>query len=397
MSELPYPVVRLLPGESRRLRAGHPWAYANELALDEAAKAIAPGSLVILAADDGSPLGIATFNGHSLITARIMTRTVQQPIDHDFLAERVAKALARRERFFDAPFYRLVHSEADDLPGLIVDRFGEVAVCQCNTAGMAALVEPIVAALDTVLAPGTVVLRNDSAARTLEGLTPEVRIAKGTLDGPVTIEENGVTYLADVLGGQKTGWFYDQCPARALVAGLARGRRVLDLYSYTGGFALQAAAHGAQEAVLVDGSGPALALAAEAAARNGIADRCATVESEVFGELTRRAQRGERFAIVIADPPAFVRSRKGLKSGLKGYRKLTRLAAQLVEPGGLLFLASCSHLVGPLDLAAEIRRGLAAAKRSGRILAAGGPGPDHPVHGFLPESAYLNWQLLELD
>jgi 23S rRNA (cytosine1962-C5)-methyltransferase len=224
-----------------------------------------------------------------------------------------------------------------------------------------------------------------------------VRIAKGALDGPVTIEENGVTFLVDVLGGQKTGWFYDQRPARALVAKLAQDRRVLDLYAYTGGFALQAAAHGAAEAVLVDGSGPALALAAKAAALNGVSDRCVTVESEVFGDLTRRAQRSERFAIVVADPPAFVRSRKGLKSGLKGYRKLSRLAAQLVEPGGLLFMASCSHLVGPLDLAIEIRRGLIAAKRGGRILAAGGPGADHPVHAFLPESAYLSWQLLELD
>ena len=391
------PVIRLRPGESRRIRAGHPWAFANEVVLDDAAKRLPLGALVTLAEHDGTPLGVASLNWRSLIAARLFTRDAGVAIDAAFFIAALEGALARRQRHYGAPYYRLVHAEADGLPGLVVDRFGDVVVCQINSAGMARLEGPLLAALESALAPVAVVLRGDSPVRAHEGLESEVRVVKGAIDGPVAVEEDGVAFLADVCAGQKTGWFYDQRPARVVIAGLAAGRRVLDLYCYSGGFALRAAAAGAAQVTAIERADAPLRLAQAAAAGNALGSVCTWHRAEVFAEMARRAAEGERHDLVIADPPAFVRSRKGLKPGLKGYRKLARAAAALVAPGGLLLLASCSHLVDAPAFAAEVRRGLAAARRSGRILARGGAGPDHPEHLFLPESAYLCWQLTELD
>ena len=240
-------------------------------------------------------------------------------------------------------------------------------------------------------------LRNDAPVRSLEGLAPDLRLAKGTLDGPVELHEHGACFLADLLGGQKTGWFFDLRGARHLAAGLAAGGTMLDLYCHSGGFAVQAALAGARQAVAVDRSAPALALAAAAAARNGVGERCRFATAEVFADLAARGAGGERYDLVVADPPSFVKARKDLKAGIKAYRKLARLAASLVAPGGFLFIASCSHHVLAQDFAAEVARGLGSAERSGRIVAAGGAGPDHPVHPHLPESAYLKWQVLQLD
>jgi 23S rRNA (cytosine1962-C5)-methyltransferase len=231
----------------------------------------------------------------------------------------------------------------------------------------------------------------------LEGLAQETRWVKGVRDGPVEMVENGVRFLADLAGGQKTGWYFDHRENRALVARFARDARVLDLYSYLGGFGIQAAAAGAAEVVMVDRSEPALALAERSAALNGVAEKCRLVRANVFGEMERRAAAGERFDVVVADPPAFVKSKKDLRAGARGYRKLARLAAALVAPGGLLFTASCSHHMGGDPFTEELRRGIAAAGRTGRILYAGGAGPDHPVHLHLPENAYLKTRLVQLD
>ena len=206
-----------------------------------------------------------------------------------------------------------------------------------------------------------------------------------------------MTFLADLAGGQKTGWFFDQRENRALVARFADGARVLDLYCYLGGFGIQALAHGSREATLVDRSQPALTLAETSAAENGVASRCRIVRANAFEAMRLMAKSGERFDIVVADPPSFVKSKKEVRRGAQGYRKMVRLAAPLVAPGGLLFAASCSHHVDPNLFGEQIRRGLAGAARFGRILYAGGAAPDHPVHPFLPETAYLKFQLLQLD
>jgi 23S rRNA (cytosine1962-C5)-methyltransferase len=390
------PKIRLLPGRHKRAAAGRPWIYSNEVAMDPAAKALPPGCLVTVETAEGRPLGTATFNPRPLISARLLDRDWTRPIDHDWLAARIERALAIRDRLYGEPYYRLIHAEADALPGLVIDRFGDVLACQLNTAGMDRLEPDLLAALGAVLTPEAVVFRNDSAARALEGLALEVRVAKGAVSEPVELLENGTPFVADLLGGQKTGWFYDQRENRAFVARLAQGARVLDIYAFGGGFGLQALAAGAREAILVDRSEAALALAGEAAQRNGLAARCRFVRGEGFAEMERLAGAGERFDIVVADPPAFIKTRKDVPTGLRGYRKMTRLAAALVAPGGFLFVASCSYNAEPAAFAEAVRRGLVDAGRTGCILRNAGAGADHPVHPSLPETAYLKALVLAL-
>jgi 23S rRNA (cytosine1962-C5)-methyltransferase len=391
------PTITLLPGRQKRAEGGHPWIYSNEIAMDAAAKSLPAGGLVTVRKPDGKGLGVATFNAHPLVSARLLTRDATQKIDRTFLARTLRRALALRERLFPEPFYRLIHAEADGLPGLVVDRFGKALVCQFNTAGMALLEEDVLAGLDQVLAPEVVVLRNDSSARLAEGLSNEVRVAKGSVEGPVELIENGARFEADLLGGQKTGWFFDQRANRRFMSRLARDLRVLDLYTFAGGFAVEAALAGAREVVGIDRSEPALALAKAAAIRNGVAERCTFRRGEAFAEMERLAQEDERFEMVIADPPAFIKTKKDVGAGLRGYRKLAHLAGAIVAKGGFLFLASCSHNAEPASFAEAIRRGIADTGRNARILRSSGADADHPVHPALPESAYLKAQTFLLD
>lgn len=391
------PKVGLSAGMSRRLRRGHPWLFSNEVDMTAATRALPPGTVVTVVDAGGEALGVATFNSHSLIAARMLSRDPGQVIDASFLAGRLQRALALRQTLVDEPYYRLVHAEADDLPGLVIDRYGDIVACQVNTAGMELILPRILEALDQVLNPAAVILRNDSSVRTLEGLESYTRIAKGDVAGPVEVRENGARFLVDLAHGQKTGWFYDQRDNRTFMARLCRGRRVIDLYTYAGGFAMQAAMAGAAEVVAVDRSEGALGLAAQAAALNGVASVCRFVRAEAFAEMDRLTEAGEHYGVVICDPPAFVKSKKDLASGLKGYRKMTRLGAAMVEPGGFLFVASCSHHVTPEAFADEVRHGLVQAGRSGRIIRTAGAAPDHPVHPALPETAYLKAMVLQVD
>ena len=397
MNDAARPVVRLLPGHDKRVALGHPWVYSNEIAMDAPAKALPPGILVSLVTANGRHLGVATFNPHTLIAARLLHREASLAIDEGFFISRLERALLLRHRIYDAPYYRLIHAEADGLPGLVVDRFGDVVSCQMNTAGMARLEDALLAALKQVLNPRAVVLRNDTAARALEGLAGEERVAFGTLAPPIEIVENGAKFLIDPLAGQKTGWFYDQRENRRFVSRFAACARVLDLYCFAGGFAIQAALAGADQVLAVDSSASALDWAAAAAKLNGVDARCRFLKGEAFAELERLYGQGERFDLVIADPPAFARSKKDLGPALRGYRKLARLAAALVAKGGMLFIASCSHQVEADAFAQEVRRGIHDAQREGRVILSSGAAPDHPVHPFLPESAYLKAETLVLD
>ena len=346
---------------------------------------------------DGSPLALAIFNPHTLIAARRLTNDVDAKIDAEFFARRLERALGLRNRLVGEPFYRLIHAEADGLPGVVMDRFGGLVVIQINTAGMERLLPEILAALDKVVAPGQVLLRCDSSAREFEGLPAYVKMAKGELDGPIEVREAGLRFLADPREGQKTGWFFDQRDNRAAVARLAAAARVLDLYCYTGGFALASAAAGARAILGIDRSEQALGFAQRSAALNGLAERCAFRRAEVFEELERLAKAGERFDVVIADPPAFVKSKKDLGQGTRAYRKLARLSAALVKPGGFLFVASCSHNMPVEEFERQVNRALVDLSREGRILRAAGAAIDHPLHPALPESAYLKSLLLQLD
>jgi 23S rRNA (cytosine1962-C5)-methyltransferase len=377
------------------LRAGSPWAFSNEIATTPELRHIPPGSLVRIEGDDRWRYGTFTFNPHSLIAARLCDRDPAAVIDLDWLRARLESAIELRRRVCDTPFHRLVHAEADRLPGLVIDRFGEVAVMQANTAGMDRLTPLIVEALTSLLPLAAVVARNDAPARRHEGLAEEVKLLRGA-DATATVTEGGVCFPVDLLGGQKTGWYFDQRPNRDRVAGLAPGARVLDVFSHTGGFGLRCAAASAASVTLVDTSAPALERAMQAAELNGIAARVQMRREDGFEAMTRLRETGEHFDVVVCDPPAFAKSRKDAEAGLRAYGRMARLGAALVEPGGFLFVASCSHHAPAEAWATQIASGLLKARRDGRVLFTGGAGPDHPVHPHLPETGYLKAQLLQV-
>jgi 23S rRNA (cytosine1962-C5)-methyltransferase len=391
------PSVLLRAGEERRVRAGHPWAFSNEILMDAETKAIPPGSLAILRAPGGEALGLVTFNPHSLIAARLLTTNPEATVDALFLGRRIANAMALRDKLVGVPYYRLIHAEADGLPGVIVDRFGDALVVQLNSAGMEALKPVLLEALEAELSPKTIVLKNDSPVRELEGLEREVTVAKGN-GGPIELIENDAKFVADLSEGQKTGWFYDQRDNRRFMAGLSKDASVLDVYSYSGGFGVLAAKQGAKAVTCIDRSATALDAARQAAGLNGVEKSLSFEKAEAFEALEKLGgTQVRKFDVVICDPPAFVKSRKDLKSGAQGYRKLVRLAAPLVARGGFLFVASCSHLVDPPVFADQVKRGLRDAERTGRILRSSGAATDHPVHPNLPETAYLKTLTLQLD
>jgi len=393
--------ILLQPKAWKRFAHGAPWAFSNEIQMDNAAKKLAAGSIVQVCLPEGEPIALAHFNPHSLIAVRELSREpaalAAGRLPDGWLAARIVRAAALRDRLFDRPFYRLIHAEADGLPGLAIDRYGQIFVVQANAAGMDRLLPEIDAALTDALGAETIVHRNDSASRALEGLPQTASVSRGRVDGPIAVEENGCAFFCDPLGGQKTGWFFDHRENRAAAARFAPGARVLDLYGYAGGFAVPAAKAGAREVVMIDRSADALALAARAAAANGVAERLRPEKADVFPWLERAIAAGERFDLVIADPPAFVKTRKDVKQGARAYAKLARLAAQTTAAEGVLLLASCSHLVDEALFLEECRRGLAEAGRSARLLRRAGAGPDHPLHPALPESGYLKALLFALD
>lgn len=391
----PYPPVRLSPrAEPRAIRHGFPWVYAGELTLDRPTKNLAPGALAVLHDAAGQAMGVVTVNPGSKILCRMMDPDPSAVIDADWIAARIARALAHRARLYDAPFYRLVHAEADGLPGVVVDRFGDLAVIQPNAAWSEALIAPLTAALVRVTGVRTVVKNGSGRARGLEGLAEEMAVVHGAAPaGPVPVPMNGAIYMADVMGGQKTGLFYDQRPNHAFVASLARGARVLDVFSHVGGFGLAALAGGAAAALAVDGSAPALALAAQGAEAMGASDRFATRQGDAFAVLEQLAAEGARFDMVICDPPAFAPSKAALEAGLRAYERVARLAAVLVAEDGYLCLCSCSHAADLAKFRAASARGigraLAGSGRRAQIVHTGFAGPDHPVLPQLAESGYL--------
>ena len=384
----------ILPKGRARPRAGSPWIFSNEIRMDQAAKSIAPGAVVNVRGEDGRAFGTGYFNPKSLIAIRLWSDDCDLVIDRDFFAARLKRALALRAAIYGRPFYRLVHAEGDGLPGLVIDRFDDTLAVQIGTAGMERQTEILLQALDSVLQPKTVILRNDAPSRSLEGLDSQVKTVKG--EGQrIAVEENGARYFADLAEGQKTGWYYDQRDNRAFIAGLAKGKTVLDAYSYTGGFGILTAKAGAKEVVCLDSSAPALAIAEESARANGV--KIKAVKADVFEELERLKAAGETFDIVLTDPPPFVKSKKDLEPGAKAYRKLARLAAEVTAPGGVMMIASCSHNIPPERFAQECAQGLLRAGRKAAMIRQAGAGPDHPVHPLLPESAYLKAIAYALD
>lgn len=384
------PILRLKKNEERRLRAGHAWIYSNEVDVTETPlKAFAPGAQATVVDSRGKPLGSAFVNPNTLIAGRLYSREAGRVFDASLLVHRLNVALSLREKLFPTPHYRLVYGDSDGLPGLVVDRYGDVLVVQVGTAGMEALREEIVAALVKVLKPQGILLRNDGAVRALEGVPEEIVVAWGEVPALAELEENGVRFVAPVREGQKTGWFYDHRDNRARLAAMSRGARVLDVFSYVGGWGVQAAAGGAAQVLCVDSSAPALALVADNAARNGVEARVQTLQGEAFAVMKELLDAGERFDIVVIDPPAFIKRRKDAEQGLTAYRRANELAMRLLARDGYLVSASCSMHLPAEGLMDIVRATGRQVDRQVQVIAQGGQGADHPVLPAIPETDYL--------
>lgn len=392
-----FPELWLKPGEDKRLRAGHLWIFSNEIDTNRRSlKELEPGQSVIVRDAGNRPLGSAYVNPHSLICARLVSRDARHTLTRSLLIHRLQVALSLRERFFDRPYYRLIHGEGDFVPGLIVDRFDDTCVVQANTAGIEHAKTELLAALDKVLAPRRILWRADSAMRELEGLPRYVEWAHGPATDELRVEENQSVFVAPAQEGQKTGWYYDHRANRAALAPLLRDARVLDVFSYVGAWGVQALAAGAADVTCVDSSERALDFADRNAKERQAADRLRTIEGDAFAALEALRADGERFDAVIVDPPAFIKRRKDFKAGLRGYRRINELAMRLLRKDGLLFTASCSAHLAEADLVRTVQAAARHLDRSAQILAFGQQGQDHPVHPAIPETRYLKGMLVRL-
>jgi len=382
-------VLRLKRGEDRRLRAGHLWVFSNEVDNDATPlTGFAVGALARVHSDRDQFLGYAYVNPHALICARVVSRSPVHPLDESLLAHRLKVALALRERLYCAPYYRLVFGESDGLPGLVLDRYGDVVVGQIATAGMEALRGAAEEAVKRVLAPAALVWKNDGSARDLEGLPRQVLTAIGKAPDELQVQEGSLRFSVPLASAQKTGWFYDQSSNRELLRRfLPPGARVLDVCSYAGAWAVTALRQGAREALCVDSSQAALEVAARNAAANGVS--LLTQKGDAFDTLDELLRKGERYDAIILDPPAFIKKRKDVARGLAAYRKLNQLAIRLLERDALLVSCSCSWHLGPDDLLAQIQAAARHSTRFLQVLASGGQSPDHPVHPAIPETRYL--------
>ncbi|MBW3629348.1 MAG: class I SAM-dependent rRNA methyltransferase [Gemmatimonadetes bacterium] len=383
--------LRLRRNEDRRLRAGHLWVFSNEVDVAHTPlTSFEPGDPVQIQDSRGAPVGTGYVNPRSLICARLVSRRPDRALDAELLRRRIGSALGLRTRLFAGdPYYRLVYGEGDGLPGLVVDRFGEMLVVQITTAGMERLRAEVVSALVELVGPAGILLRNDTGSRELEGLESYVEVAHGTVPERVEIRENGIRFVVPLTGGQKTGWFYDHRDNRARLRRYVGGRRVLDVFSYAGGWGVQAAAASATEVVCVDSSASALALVGESASLNGVEGRMATLQGDAFDALRDLGAAGERFDVIVLDPPAFIKRRKDQKQGEKAYQKLNRLALEILSDEGVLVSASCSYHLGREALLDAVLRAGQETDRELQILEEGHQGPDHPVHPAIPETAYL--------
>lgn len=387
---MPFPPLRLKKHEEKRLKSGHVWIYSNEI--DTAQTPLSqfqPGQIVKIIDSQSHPLGLGYINPHTLLCARLLTRDVVSSIDQNFFAQRLQHALSLRSTLFDQPFYRLIYGESDGLPGLIIDRYGDHLVVQITTAGMEALKIPLLDALRTVLKPNSILWRNDHSMRSVEGLSEYVEAALGEPPSALELVENKVRFNISVWHGQKTGWFYDHRQNRAALKDYVHNRRVLDLFSYVGGWSIQAAVFGASEVWAVDASANALDKLRENAILNGVEKRVHVLHGDVFDQLKILCDNKEKFDVIILDPPAFIKKRKDEKQGLIAYKRVNEIALRLLNLGGFFISSSCSQHLSQNHLRQIVLAGSIKNKCDLRILGYGGQGPDHPIHPAIPETEYL--------
>ena len=372
-----------------RIVRGHPWIFSNEIENFAALKYLEKGTLVEVQVKKDEPFALAYFNPNNLISARILTYDVKQEINENFFIEKISAAKILRDRFFDKPFYRLIHSEADFLPGLIIDRLDNILSCQISTAGMEKLSPLLISALEKLFPDAAIIFRNDVESRKLEGLELYVKTIKGDIPDKIEIEENGLKFAIDVKSGQKTGWFFDQRKNRDFIGLVSKNCDVLDAFCYLGGFGLNALKNGANSVTFIDSSQEAINHVKQNIALNNFTQKTEIITKKVYETLDNADFQKRQFDVVVLDPPAFIKSKKDFFSGLKGYEKLVKLSANLVKPNGLLMLASCSHNATIGDLIAAANDGFRKSNRRAKLIRSFGADLDHPIHPALKESEYL--------
>lgn len=382
------PELRLKRGEDRRLSAGHLWVFSNEVDTARTPlQSFDPGALCRVVSERDKFLGYAYVNPHSLICARILGRDPEHIPGASLIVHRLQVAEALRQALYERPYYRLVYGESDGLPGLVLDRFGDVLVGQIATAGMERLRGEIEAAVRKAIAPAALVWKNDTAARDLEGLPHYVETAFGPTPDSLKVEEGGLEFEVPLGGGQKTGWFFDQSANRLAMRKYVAGARVLDVFSYLGAWGLGALSAGASEVTCVDSSATALEGLRANAARQGVEPEI--LKGEAFEVMEALHAQKRRFDVVVIDPPAFIKRKKDGPKGEAAYRRLNQLAQQLLGRDGIVISCSCSYHLEPASLVSAIQRAARHLSRFAQIVEVGGQASDHPIHPAIPETRYL--------
>jgi len=390
--------LRLKKNEEKRIKQGHLWVFSNEIDTQQTPLSnFEPGDEVVVESSTGKALGLAYINPKTLICARIMSRSVKGNINYKLIKKRIQQAQVLREMNFDQPFYRLVFGESDALPGVVIDRFGKVFVIQITTAGMEKHKTTLTEVIQNLYDPDAIVMRNDTASREIEGLSCYEEVVFGELPTQIEIEENGAKFLIPVKDGQKTGWFYDHRMARKQMQRLVKDKRVLDVFSYLGGWGIAAAVAGATEVTCVDASEFALDGVDENAKLNGVEDKVITIQGNAFDVMNALKAEATKYDVVIIDPPAFIKRKKDFKSGSEAYRRINELAMRLVEKEGVLISASCSHHMSRDGLLNQVQSAARHIDRSIQLFDQAHQAPDHPVHPAISETEYIKTFFFKVD
>jgi len=382
--------ITLKKNEERRLLAGHLWVYSNEIDTKiSPLKNFQPGELVTIKTSRNQNLGVGYINPNTLLCARLLTHNPNEKIDCAFFITRIKQALALRELCFAKPFYRLIFSESDQLPGLVVDRFNDVLVVQINTAGLENLKELVVEALVQVIKPASILWRNKSSIRTTENLPGYIEAAYGNPPEQVELEENNIRFIASIKEGQKTGWFYDQRNNRTRLAPYVKNKNVLDVFSYSGSFGINAVMHGAQNITCVDASEFALNQIKQNADLNNISAKIEIICADAFQALKDLHTAQKSFDVIVLDPPAFIKRRKDIEIGVNAYLRLHRLALKVLQPAGILITTSCSLHLSRDMLLDILRQAALQERRSAIVIEQLHQAQDHPIHPTITETDYL--------
>lgn len=390
--------LQLRPKADKRLRAGHPWVFSNEIDTGKTPFAhLEAGTLVLIVNAEGKPLGTGLLSPNNLICVRLLSRKPMEQLSKRFFKQRIAQAKELREQLYPGGHYRLLYGDSDGLPSVIVDAYGPYYVLQVNSAAMLKHLDLLVEALQAVTQAEGILLKNDGKMLAMEGIEPRVEVLHGQVPDKVRLIENGVHFWAPVWEGQKTGWFYDHRDNRAALAPIAPGARVLDVCSYVGGWGVQAAAFGAQEVICLDASAQALAWVAENASLNQLDGVVKCRQGDAFEEMKQLLAEDERFDLVILDPPAFIAKRKDQAAGERAYARMFQLGLRLVKPGGWLVAGSCSMHLSADTFVNILQASARQVDRRLQMVHQGHQGGDHPVHPAVPETAYIKSAMMRVE